>query len=111
MKTNSTISLLIVMTGLFCLTVESTKGDTARCRQLLDANWRFQLGDPPDVLTNPAETNVTYYPEISDLAKLETGEITGANSETNLATLSPDPVASHMGENVPVVQTDFNDSS
>lgn len=111
MKTNSTISLLIVMTGLFYLTVESTKGDTARCRQLLDANWRFQLGDPPDVLTNPAETNVTYYPEISDLAKLETGEINGANSETNLANLSPDPVASHMGENVPAVQTDFNDSS
>ena len=36
----------------------------ARDRLSLDAGWRFRLGDPADVTTN-----VTYYPEISDLAK------------------------------------------
>ena len=81
-----------------------------RERDLLDAGWRFQLGDPVDVTTN-----VTVYPEIPDLTKLEdsgTGaEFTGANSETNLMTLRPDPVATHAGENVSFVMTNYNDSA
>ena len=81
-----------------------------RNRLLLDAGWRFQLGDPVDVTTN-----VTVYPEIPDLTKLEdsgTGaEFTGANSETNLMTLRPDPVATHAGENVSFVMTNYNDSA
>ena len=81
-----------------------------RNRLLLDAGWRFQLGDPADVTTN-----VTYYPEIPDLTKLEdsgTGaEFTGANSETNLMTLRQDPVATHAGENVSFVMTNYNDSA
>jgi len=78
---------------------------TPRVRILLDADWRFRLGDPPDVTTN-----VTVYPEVSDLAKLQLSELTGANSETNLMTLRPDPVATHAGENVSFVQTNHDDS-
>jgi hypothetical protein len=90
----------------------------ARDRILLDSGWRFELGDPPDVLTNPADTNVTYYPEIPDLTKLDDGsrgswdpqELTGPNSETYMETIRIDSVAHHVGENVSFVQTNYNDS-
>ncbi len=85
-----------------------------RQRLLLDAGWRFQLGDPPDVLTNTAETNVTYYPEISDLAKLDANEVgsaTNTNSESYMETIRIDPIANHVGENVSFVQTNYNDSA
>ena len=49
---------------------------TARERVLIDSGWRFQLGDPGDVTTN-----VTIYPEISNLAKLNSSDI---NAETAL---------------------------
>jgi beta-galactosidase len=103
--------LLNILLGFLIFSLENAAADQPRERLLLDSGWRFQLGDPPDVLTNSAETNVTYYPEIPNLEKLETDEITGVNSETNLATLTPDPVATHMGENVSVVQTNFDDSA
>jgi beta-galactosidase len=80
-----------------------------RRRILLDTGWHFQLGDPSDVTTN-----VTVYQEIPDLTKLEDNgadaEFTGTNSETNLMTLRPDPVATHAGENVSFVETNYNDS-
>jgi beta-galactosidase len=80
----------------------------ARERVLMDAGWRFQLGDPADVTTN-----VTVYPEIPDLAKLEdsggNAEFIGAKSETNLMALRPDPVATHAGENVSYVTNGFDD--
>jgi len=63
------------------------------------------LGDPAD------KTNVAYYPEISSLPKLKAGEVAGNNSETHLETLRADPVATHLGENVSVVQTNFDDSA
>ena len=75
-------------------------------RRLLDFDWRFKIGDPSDVTTN-----VTYYPEISDLSKLQTGDLTGAGSETNLMTLRANPVATHAGENVSLVQTNYDDSA
>ena len=75
----------------------------ARERDLIDAGWRFQLGDPADVTTN-----VTVYPEISNLAKLQSGDI---NAEIQLEATRPDPVATHAGENVSFVQTNFDDSS
>ena len=75
-------------------------------RMLLDFGWRFHVGDPSDVTTN-----VTYYPEISDLTKLQTGDLTGAGSETNLMILRADPVATHAGENVSFVQTNYDDSA
>ncbi|MGD0816065.1 MAG: beta-galactosidase GalA [Verrucomicrobiota bacterium] len=84
-----------------------------RTRILLDAGWRFELGDPSDVLTNSAETNVTYYPEIPDLAKLDADEIGGATntlSESYMETIRIDPIATQMGENVSFVQTNYNDS-
>ena len=97
--------------GILGLLASVASADTVtRERDLLDAGWRFQLGDPVDVTTN-----VTVYPEIPDLTKLEdsgTGaEFTGANSETNLMTLRPDPVATHAGENVSFVMTNYNDSA
>jgi beta-galactosidase len=79
-----------------------------RHRTLLDAGWRFEQGDPPDVTTN-----VTYYPEISDLAKLEAGEVgsaTNINSEAYMETVRTDPIATHAGENVSYVQTNYDDS-
>src|SRR5882724_2201930 len=99
--------ILLILTVFFALKVVA---DAPRERLLLDSSWRFQLGDPTD-LTNSSETNVAYYPEIPSLPKLTTGEMTGATSETNLETLRPDPVATHLGENVSLVQTNFNDSA
>ena len=76
---------------------------SGRERMLIDSGWRFQLGDPPDVTTN-----VTVYPEISDLAKLQIGDV---NLETSLQGARPDPVATHAGENVSFVMTNYNDSA
>ena len=79
-----------------------------RTRVLLDAGWRFEIGDPADVTTN-----VSYYPEISDLAKLDAGEVgpaTNTSSESYMETIRIDPVATHAGENVSFVQTNYNDS-
>ncbi len=79
---------------------------TARERELLDAGWRFELGDPVDVTTN-----VTYYPEISDLAKLESGEIgAGTDTESYMESIRIDIMATHAGENVSFVQTNYDDS-
>ena len=76
---------------------------SARERVLIDSGWRFQPGDPGDVTTN-----VTVYPEINDLGKLQSGEI---NAETALQATRPDPVATHAGENVSFVKTNYNDSA
>ncbi len=80
-----------------------------RNRLLLDNGWRFELGDPPDVTTN-----VTWYPEIPDLAKLDANEVGGAtnvNSESYMETIRIDPIATQAGENVSFVQTNYDDSS
>jgi beta-galactosidase len=84
--------------------------DLPRQRQLIDSGWRFRLGDPAD-LSNPSETNVAYYPEIAYLPKLQSSEVSGTGSETYLQTVRADPVATHLGENVSAVQTNFNDSA
>ena len=79
-----------------------------RERILLDSNWRFQLGDPADVTTN-----VTWYPEIPDLAKLdasEVGSVTNTSSETYMESIRIDPIAAQAGQNVSFVQTNYNDS-
>jgi beta-galactosidase len=80
-----------------------------RNRILLDTSWRFQLGDPVDVTTN-----VTVYPEIPDLAKLdadEEGSATNTSSESYMETIRIDPIATHAGENVSFVQTNYDDSA
>ncbi|MGD0251473.1 MAG: beta-galactosidase GalA [Verrucomicrobiota bacterium] len=74
---------------------------------LLDSGWRFQLGDPLDVTTN-----VTWYPEISDLAKLDSNEIgAGTNTETYMESIRVNIFATHAGENVSFVQTNYDDSA
>ena len=78
-----------------------------RDRILLDSGWRFQLGNPPDVTTN-----VTWYPEISDLSKLSSdGTGTGTNTETYMESIRVDIFATHAGENVSFVQTNYDDST
>src|SRR5262245_38846071 len=67
-----------------------------RERISLDANWRFRLGDPVDVTTN-----VSWYPEVSDLAKLTTDGVgAGTNTETFMESIRVDIFATHAGENV-----------
>jgi len=73
---------------------------TARERDLLDAGWRFQMGDPGDVTTA-----VTSYPEIGDLTKLQ-----DPTAEVTLEASRPDPVATQAGTNVSYVKTSYNDS-
>jgi len=77
-----------------------------RQRILLDSGWHFRLGDPVDVTTN-----VTYYPEISNLAKLDSNEVgTGNNTESYMESIRVDPMATHAGENVSFVLTNYDDS-
>ena len=76
---------------------------TARERVSMDSGWRFRLGDPSDVTAG-----VTAYPEISYLAKLNTPDL---NVETALQASRPDPVATHAGENVSWVLTNYDDST
>lgn len=78
-------------------------GHSSRQRLLLDAGWRFQLHDPED-----AGPDVTSYPEISNLAKLKAADV---DAETQLEQTRPDVVATHVGESVSFVQSDFDDSS
>jgi len=95
------VLLLGLMAGLLLTEAQ------ARDRISLDSGWRFQLGDPPDVTTN-----VTYYPEISDLAKLDSNEVgAGTNTETYMESIRVDIFATHAGENVSFVQTNYDDSA
>jgi beta-galactosidase len=97
----------LLMLALFLVQPRASAG-ISRERTLIDAGWKFYLGDPTDI-TNASETNVTYYPEIANLAKLQANQVYGSGSETNLMTLRP-PLTG-LGENVSFVQTNFNDSS
>jgi beta-galactosidase len=73
----------------------------------LDSGWRFRLGDPGDVTTN-----VSWYPEISDLAKLPTDGVgSGTNTETYMESIRVDIFATRAGENVSFVQTNYDDSA
>lgn len=84
---------------------DSARADSTS-RTLIDSGWRFNLGDPSDV-----GTAVPSYPEISNLAKLQSSDVSGTTSEAYLETQRPDPVATHMGETVSFVQPAFNDSA
>jgi beta-galactosidase len=94
----------VLLVGL--LASFSSSGAYGGERILLDSGWRFQLGDPVDVTTN-----VIYYPEISDLTKLQTNEIgAGTNTETYMESIRVDIFATHAGENVSFAQTNYDDS-
>ena len=93
-------------TLLFGLMASFSLAAYGRERISLDSDWRFRLGDPVDVTTN-----VTWYPEISDLAKLQTNSIgAGTNTETYMESIRVDIFATHAGENVSLVQTNYDDS-
>ena len=94
---------LLVAVAFFLLWFGSISFALGRDRILIDSGWRFQLGDPADVTTN-----VTVYPEISYLPKLNSSDI---NAETALQATRQDPVATHAGENVSFVMTNYNDSA
>ena len=94
---------LLVAIAFFLLWFGSNNFALGRDRILIDSGWRFQLGDPTDVTTN-----VTVYPEISYLPKLNSSDI---NAETALQATRQDPVATHAGENVSFVMTNYNDST
>jgi len=89
--------------ALSMMLIGSSLAQSPRQRILLDAGWRFQLHDPSD-----AGTDVTSYPEISNLAKLQAADV---NTESQLEQTRPDPVATHAGEKVSFVQPGFNDSA
>src|SRR5882672_8301397 len=108
---NSTILPVQILIALMVFFALNVLADSPRERLPLDSNWRFQLGDPAEIVSDPAKTNVAYYPEIPSISKITTAEMSGSTSETNLAKLRPDPVATHMGENVSTVQTNFDDSA
>src|SRR5882724_754998 len=80
---SSNIRAFQILTALAVFLAINVLADAPRERLLLDSGWRFQLGDPAD-LTNVSETNVAYYPEINDLAKIQTSALSGPGSETNL---------------------------
>jgi beta-galactosidase len=84
----------------------SLRAAYGRERNSLDSGWRFRLGDPADVTTN-----VTWYPEISDLAKLPPDGVgPGTNTETYMESIRVDIFSTHAGENVSFVQTNYDDS-
>ena len=104
------LALVGCLSILGLLASVSLTAAATRERVLLDAGWRFQLTDPPDVITNRViYTNVAVYLEVTNLMKYVTDEFSGPNSETNLIRVRPDPVATHAGENVSFV-TNRNDS-
>ena len=90
------LALGVFLTGFSVLAAESP-----RERLLMDFNWRFQLGDPPEAGTN------FDYPEVRDLAKTRLDEIgQGAKLIANL----PDPVENNLGGNVACLKPGFDDS-
>jgi beta-galactosidase len=102
-RKSNLIGLFIIFGLWACLPITPA---IARERVLIDSDWRFRLGDPVDVTTN-----VTYYPEIPDLAKLESDEVgAGTNTETYMESIRVDPIATHAGENVSFVLTNYDDS-
>ena len=101
------VNYAVVTDNVTLLVLPGESVATGANRDLLDAGWKFELGDPVDVTTN-----VTYYPEISDLAKLETDEVgSGTDTETYMESIRVDIFATHAGENVSFVQTNYDDSS
>jgi beta-galactosidase len=103
-QANSNSSTLLVIGALLLATANCSLG---RGQISLDSSWCFRLGDPVDVTTN-----VTYYPEISDLAKLDSNEVgAGTNTETYMESIRVDIFATHAGENVSFVQTNYDDSA
>ena len=100
---------LLVSVAVFLLWFGSISFAPGRDRILIDSGWRFQLGDP--VGDTNLTSSVTNYPEIYYLPKLNSDEFAGTGSETYLETNRIDPVATHAGESVSFVQTNYNDSA
>jgi beta-galactosidase len=96
----------ILMLGLASAQAAGQSTAAPRQRILMDAGWRFQLGDPPDVTTN-----VSYYPEIPHIQQLQQDQVSGPRSETFYETNRADIFATHAGEDVSFVRTNYNDNA
>jgi len=73
-----------------------------RQRLCMDFGWRFQNGDPADA------GQALVFPEVKDLAKVRKADIA---AEAKLALSRIDAAVAHLGENLPIVQPGFDDSS
>ena len=89
----------IVILGFITATAAAQQ-TAPREKILLDAGWKFRLGDAPDA---GAKFD---YPEVKDLAKTRVDEV-GLEPAKDL----PDPVAGNLGGDVSFVQPDFNDAA
>ncbi len=76
--------------------------NTPRERLLLDLNWRFHFGDPPDA------NNLFDYPERQQLTKTWS---TYLEEEAKLARGRIDPVVNNLGGNISWVQPSFDDGN
>jgi beta-galactosidase len=105
---NKATNHFVMVALLFGLMAHSPSAEASgRERVSLDSGWRFRLGDPGDVTTN-----VTWYPEVSDLAKLTPDGVgTGTNTETYMESIRVDILTTHAGENVSFVQNNYDDSA
>lgn len=69
-----------------------------RQKILFDFDWRFKMGDPPDI------DQSFNYPEVNDLKKTRPEQV---DLEKKLALIRIDPVKQHLGERTSYVQPAF----
>ncbi|HXE42434.1 MAG TPA: hypothetical protein VN516_05360, partial [Candidatus Baltobacteraceae bacterium] len=77
---------------------EQSQGE--REKILMDFDWKFHLGDAPDVGTN------LDYPEVKDLAKTQVRDVGLEGELANVA----DAVTKNLGANISFVQNNFDDN-
>jgi beta-galactosidase len=90
-----------LVAGVMLSLVAPAMADGGRERSSMDAGWRFHLGDPAD--TRPGMFD---YPELPDLAKAKPDDF---ERDAELAGSRVDPVATRLGETLPVVSGGFDD--
>jgi beta-galactosidase len=92
----------LLLLACTCGTAPAQSAPSPRQQVLLDAHWRFHLGDPPEV------GQTLDYPEFARLDKHR------PDDEKQSAALAPkqvDAVATHLGESLPVVGAGFDDKA
>ena len=110
------IAILLLVVCAFIVPVQAAQADNPstdraaaqapRARGSLDFGWRFHQGDPADITADVAN-----YPEMPKLDKLTTHQLKGEKSEARMEALRSDIFATHAGEDVSFVKSDFDDRS